>query len=146
MIGRPHHTIVDCPDPAALAAFYAELLGLPITYADPTFVVVSVDDTTSGIAFQLAPDHAPPAWPNPERAALKAPQSGAEVFAYAQAARRDDKLIPRVASYGLVLVAALLPQTPVVNGVGGILTHVCPGRQKRNPPRCSSRLARSAQV
>ena len=35
VIGRLHHVVLDCPDPAALAAFYAELLGLPITYADP---------------------------------------------------------------------------------------------------------------
>ena len=32
MIGRLHHLIIDCPDPLALAAFYAELLGQPITY------------------------------------------------------------------------------------------------------------------
>jgi len=28
-------------------------------------VVISVNDTTSGIAFQLAPDHVPPRWPDP---------------------------------------------------------------------------------
>jgi catechol 2,3-dioxygenase-like lactoylglutathione lyase family enzyme len=67
MIGRLHHTIVDCPDPSALAAFYAELLGLPITYADSTFVVVAGNDTSSGLAFQLAPDHRPPEWPDPDR-------------------------------------------------------------------------------
>jgi catechol 2,3-dioxygenase-like lactoylglutathione lyase family enzyme len=32
VIGRLHHVIIDCPDPAALAEFYAELLGLPLTY------------------------------------------------------------------------------------------------------------------
>jgi hypothetical protein len=30
MIGRLHHVIVDCPDPGALAEFYALLLGLRI--------------------------------------------------------------------------------------------------------------------
>ena len=25
--------VLDCPDPAALAAFYAELLGQPVTYS-----------------------------------------------------------------------------------------------------------------
>jgi catechol 2,3-dioxygenase-like lactoylglutathione lyase family enzyme len=64
-IGRMHHLIVDCPDPAALAAFYSPLLGLPITYESADFVVVSPDDTTSGVAFQLAPDHQPPQWPDP---------------------------------------------------------------------------------
>ncbi|MGN6610047.1 MAG: VOC family protein [Jatrophihabitans sp.] len=67
MIGRPHHVIYDCPDPAALAAFYAELLSLPITYRGDDFVVVSRDATTSGFAFQRAPDHVAPAWPDPVR-------------------------------------------------------------------------------
>jgi catechol 2,3-dioxygenase-like lactoylglutathione lyase family enzyme len=67
VIGRPHHVIYDCPDPAALAGFYSELFGLPITYRSPDFVVVSADDTSSGFAFQLAPDHQPPDWPDPLR-------------------------------------------------------------------------------
>src|SRR5918911_3098242 len=65
MIGRLHHVIMDCPDPAALADFYSELLGLPVTYSSPDFVVVSANDTSSGLAFQLAPDHVPPQWPDP---------------------------------------------------------------------------------
>jgi catechol 2,3-dioxygenase-like lactoylglutathione lyase family enzyme len=64
MIGRQHHVIVDCPDPAALAAFYAELLGQPITYRSDDFVVVAASDTSSGLAFQLAPGHRPPTWPD----------------------------------------------------------------------------------
>jgi len=67
MIGRLHHVIIDCPDPAALADFYSELLGLPVTYRSDDFMVIAVNDRTSGIAFQLSPDHQPPAWPNPAR-------------------------------------------------------------------------------
>ena len=67
MIGRLHHVVIDCPNPAALAAFYSELLGLPITYTSDDWVVIAKDDTTSGIAFQLAPDHQPPQWPDPAR-------------------------------------------------------------------------------
>jgi catechol 2,3-dioxygenase-like lactoylglutathione lyase family enzyme len=67
VIGRLHHVIVDCPDPAALARFYAELLGLPITWQEGDFAVVSRDDRTSGIGFQLAPDFRPPQWPDPAR-------------------------------------------------------------------------------
>lgn len=67
MIGRLHHVIVDCPDPAALAAFYSELLGLPITWQEDDFAVVSEDDTSSGIGFQLAPGLQPPRWPDPDR-------------------------------------------------------------------------------
>ena len=67
MIGRLHHLILDCPDPRSLAQFYAELLGLPITYDSDDFVVVSVNQQTSGIAFQLAPNHQPPHWGDPGR-------------------------------------------------------------------------------
>ena len=67
MIGRLHHLILDCPDPLALATFYSELLGQPITYRSDNFVVVAENDTTSGLAFQLAPDHQPPDWPDPAR-------------------------------------------------------------------------------
>ena len=65
MIGRLHHVIIDCPDPPALAAFYSELLGLPVTWQEADFAVVARNDTSSGIAFQLAPDHQPPRWPDP---------------------------------------------------------------------------------
>ncbi|HMG31891.1 MAG TPA: VOC family protein, partial [Jiangellaceae bacterium] len=61
MIGRLHHVVIDCPDPAALAAFYSELVGLPVTFRSDGWVVIAEDDTSSGIAFQLAPDHQPPA-------------------------------------------------------------------------------------
>jgi catechol 2,3-dioxygenase-like lactoylglutathione lyase family enzyme len=66
MIGRLHHVVIDCPDPAALAAFYSALLGLPVTYRSEDWVVIAENDTTSGIAFQLAPDHKPPRWPDPD--------------------------------------------------------------------------------
>lgn len=65
MIGRIHHTIVDCPDPEALAGFYSSMLGLPITYRSHDFAVISHDETTSGIGFQRANDFMPPAWPDP---------------------------------------------------------------------------------
>jgi catechol 2,3-dioxygenase-like lactoylglutathione lyase family enzyme len=65
MIGRLHHVVIDCPDPAALAAFYSQLIGLPIVYQDDSWVVIARSDTSSGIAFQLAPDHQPPQWPDP---------------------------------------------------------------------------------
>lgn len=67
MIGRRHHVVIDCPDPAALASFYSELLGLSVTYRSDDFAVVAENETTSGFAFQLAPGHQPPDWPDPER-------------------------------------------------------------------------------
>jgi catechol 2,3-dioxygenase-like lactoylglutathione lyase family enzyme len=65
MIGRLHHVVVDCPEPTALAEFYSVLLGLPVTYTSDDWVVIAKNDTTSGIAFQLAPDHQPPQWRDP---------------------------------------------------------------------------------
>jgi len=65
MIGRLHHVVLDCPDPAALASFYSEMLGLPITYRGVDWVVVAANETSSGLAFQLAPGHRPPSWPDP---------------------------------------------------------------------------------
>ena len=66
MIGRLHHVVIDCPDPLRLATFYAELLGSEITYRSEDWVVVSTSSQASGLAFQLAPDHRSPRWPNPE--------------------------------------------------------------------------------
>src|SRR5689334_270879 len=65
MLGRLHHVVLDCPDPAALAAFYSRLLGQPITYRSDDWVVVAASDTSSGLAFQLAPDYRPLTWPDP---------------------------------------------------------------------------------
>ncbi|HEV7651693.1 MAG TPA: VOC family protein [Actinophytocola sp.] len=65
MIGRMHHVVLDCRDPHEVAGFYSALLGQPVTYRSEDWVVVSANDTTSGLAFQLAPDHVPPRWPDP---------------------------------------------------------------------------------
>ncbi len=65
MTGRLHHVILDGPDPMLLARFYAELLGQPITYQSEDFVVVAASATSSGLAFQLAPGHRAPTWPDP---------------------------------------------------------------------------------
>jgi catechol 2,3-dioxygenase-like lactoylglutathione lyase family enzyme len=65
VIGRLHHVVLDCREPAALAGFYSELLGQPITYRSDDWVVVAANDASSGLAFQLAPDHQPPTWPDP---------------------------------------------------------------------------------
>jgi catechol 2,3-dioxygenase-like lactoylglutathione lyase family enzyme len=65
MIGRPHHVVIDCPKPEILASFYSELLGLPVTYESEDFVVVAESSQASGYAFQRAPDHLAPRWPDP---------------------------------------------------------------------------------
>jgi catechol 2,3-dioxygenase-like lactoylglutathione lyase family enzyme len=65
MLGRLHHVVLDCPNPGELANFYSRLLGHPITYVSDDWVVVSTSSQASGLAFQLAPDHQPPTWPDP---------------------------------------------------------------------------------
>jgi hypothetical protein len=65
MLGRLHHLVLDCPDPLALATFYSRLLGHPITHVSDDWVVVSTSSRASGLAFQLAPEHRPPTWPDP---------------------------------------------------------------------------------
>jgi catechol 2,3-dioxygenase-like lactoylglutathione lyase family enzyme len=64
MTGRLHHLVLDAADVDAEAAFWSSLLGQPVTYRSGDFVVVSADDRTSGLAFQLAPDHRAPTWPD----------------------------------------------------------------------------------
>lgn len=57
--------VLDTREPLALAEFYRELVGGEITYADPEWVKLRGEDVL--LSFQLAPDHQPPAWPNPDR-------------------------------------------------------------------------------
>ncbi|RJK94904.1 VOC family protein [Vallicoccus soli] len=64
MIGRLHSVVLDCPDPRALARFYSALLGEPVTRDDDDWVVVG-EDARRCLAFQRAPDHVPPRWPDP---------------------------------------------------------------------------------
>ncbi|WP_433063836.1 VOC family protein [Dactylosporangium sp. CS-033363] len=64
-VGRLHHLIFDCPEPAVAARFWSGLLGRPITYETPDFVVVSADSTTSGLAFRRVDGHRRPTWPDP---------------------------------------------------------------------------------
>ena len=59
-------TILGTPDPPGLGRFYQGLLGGELDEGDPTFVTLLVRPTdTTSLAFQLEPDHVPPAWPTP---------------------------------------------------------------------------------
>ncbi|MFD3803577.1 VOC family protein [Streptomyces sp. NPDC058619] len=57
--------VLDCPDPSALATFYAGLLGGTPSSGDDTWVDLEGHAGTP-LAFQLAPGHVPPKWPAPE--------------------------------------------------------------------------------
>ncbi|MFJ5265864.1 VOC family protein [Streptomyces sp. NPDC088387] len=53
--------VLDCPDPGALAGFYAEVLGGSVEVEDD-WADVRVDGTRV-LAFQAAPGHVAPRWP-----------------------------------------------------------------------------------
>lgn len=64
MIGNLYSVVIDCPDPAALAAFYSELLGLEQTVQRDDWYVIGKEGGHR-VAFQYAPDLQPPQWPDP---------------------------------------------------------------------------------
>ncbi|WP_327678072.1 VOC family protein [Kitasatospora sp. NBC_00458] len=70
MIGRLQCIVLDCPDPAALARFYAGLLGGEVDRPDPRWSLGgdwSTLHTPGGpvLCFQRVADHRPPRWPDP---------------------------------------------------------------------------------
>ncbi|AUG80956.1 glyoxalase [Kitasatospora sp. MMS16-BH015] len=63
MIGELHVVTVDCPDPAALAGFYRELLGLAPTVDTGQYVVLADPAGRAVLALQQVPEYHPPRWP-----------------------------------------------------------------------------------
>ncbi|QMU68151.1 VOC family protein [Streptacidiphilus sp. P02-A3a] len=63
MIGKLQAFALDCPDPAALAAFYAELVGGRVV--DDGSEWVELEGTV--LAFQRVADYRPPSWPGQEQ-------------------------------------------------------------------------------
>ncbi|KAF4405039.1 MULTISPECIES: VOC family protein [Streptomyces] len=57
--------VLDCPDPAALARFYADVLGGTVEADGDDWVDLKGHGGTQ-LAFQRAPGHTPPAWPRPD--------------------------------------------------------------------------------
>jgi catechol 2,3-dioxygenase-like lactoylglutathione lyase family enzyme len=62
--------VLDCPNPTALAGFYARLLDWPLddeANDDSDWVTLRAARGGAGIAFQRIPDYRPPTWPAGER-------------------------------------------------------------------------------
>ncbi|HSR86593.1 MAG TPA: VOC family protein [Streptosporangiaceae bacterium] len=55
--------VLEAPDGAALAHFYAALLGWPIVKEEPGIAAIQVPGTSAYIAFDDSPGYEPPAWP-----------------------------------------------------------------------------------
>ncbi|MEU2542687.1 VOC family protein [Streptomyces iakyrus] len=72
MIADLQCVVLDCPEPAELAAFYRSLLGGTVNQPDPRWALSdawATLHTASGVvlAFQRAADYRPPVWPDPAR-------------------------------------------------------------------------------
>ncbi|MEU5210107.1 VOC family protein [Streptomyces sp. NPDC020742] len=52
----------DCPDPAELARFYGEILGLPVVLSTDDFVLLG-QEGAAGLGFNRLADYRRPTWP-----------------------------------------------------------------------------------
>ncbi len=64
MIGQLSGFALECPDPAALAAFYAEVTGARLVYESPDWCSLELRADLH-LSFQRSADYRPPAWPDP---------------------------------------------------------------------------------
>jgi Glyoxalase-like domain len=65
VIGRLEKTVIDCPDPRALAEFYCQVLGTRVNEDDGDWVVIGLAPGLRQLAFQQVTDWVPPRWPDP---------------------------------------------------------------------------------
>ncbi|MET7334227.1 VOC family protein [Nonomuraea sp. NPDC005650] len=56
----------DCPDPAELARFYGQALGLPVRFSNEDYVLIGHEGSTALSFYRLA-DYQRPTWPDPAR-------------------------------------------------------------------------------
>lgn len=63
---RMRSVVIDCPDPRALARFYARVAGGTPEDEDPEWVVLRIPDGPR-LAFQRSPGYTPPEWPRADR-------------------------------------------------------------------------------
>jgi catechol 2,3-dioxygenase-like lactoylglutathione lyase family enzyme len=56
-------TVLDAPDPRALAAFYGELLGWTVGREEPDWVTLKPPGGGPGLAFQAEAAYVRPTWP-----------------------------------------------------------------------------------
>jgi predicted enzyme related to lactoylglutathione lyase len=61
---RLRSVVIDCPDPPALAAFYAQLLDGRSDTGDPEWCEVRVGEPGLKLAFQKVDSYQPPEWPD----------------------------------------------------------------------------------
>ncbi|MFF2204882.1 VOC family protein [Streptomyces sp. NPDC058145] len=54
----------DCADPAEMARFYGELLGMSVHYSSDDFILLGREGAT-GLGFNRLAHYRPPTWPDP---------------------------------------------------------------------------------
>ncbi|MEU5314221.1 VOC family protein [Streptomyces sp. NPDC021562] len=65
-IARLRNVVIDCPDPLALAEFYAAVAGGPPAAEAADWVVLKLPDGPR-LCFQRAEEYTPPQWPRADR-------------------------------------------------------------------------------
>ncbi|RZB17313.1 VOC family protein [Streptomyces sp. F001] len=65
-VARLLNVVLDCPDPRALARFYAEIIGGTPDDEEHDWVVLQVPGGPR-LAFQRSEGHTPPEWPRADR-------------------------------------------------------------------------------
>lgn len=56
----------DCPDPAELARFYGDALGLPVVYSSDDFILLG-QEGSPGLGFCRLANYQRPTWPDPSQ-------------------------------------------------------------------------------
>jgi catechol 2,3-dioxygenase-like lactoylglutathione lyase family enzyme len=65
VIGCLEKTVIDCPDPRALAGFYCRVLGMRVNEDLDGWVVIGPEPGLRQLAFQRVTEWVPPRWPDP---------------------------------------------------------------------------------
>ncbi len=60
---RVSATVLGAPDPRALGAFYAELLGWTVVTSEPVWVMLRAPSGGPGLSVQYEPNFVRPVWP-----------------------------------------------------------------------------------
>ncbi|MER5517802.1 VOC family protein [Streptomyces sp. NPDC002763] len=66
IVARLRNVVIDCPDPLALAGFYAAVAGGTPVAEDDDWVVLQVPDGPR-LGFQRVAGYTPPEWPRADR-------------------------------------------------------------------------------
>ncbi|MCT2589448.1 VOC family protein [Streptomyces sp. N2-109] len=74
----------DCQDPAEMARFYGEALGLPVAYASDDFILLGKEGA-AGLGFNRLTDYRRPTWPDPAQEKQAHLELGVEDLDVAQA-------------------------------------------------------------